>query len=243
MLGCYRRIIGLGEIYGVLNDILRAHKSLCGCGETATDCSFWGWLLKQLFAAPENDRYKMVFNEFKHQHPNMIPVDSSKNIKALKQLQTIDGLDIRVIYLVRDVRAWIASYRKYPGKGLRQKSAMRLYLRWYKNNKAIEKYLNQSGLDVYQIGYEELILNKHQSMKKLSEFIGVDGDSCELTESLTHNLGGNRMLHDKRKRQRVVYDARWMTNKEWILPSILFPMVIQWNNRHVHGNIKNVHGK
>lgn len=242
MLGCLGNVIGLGEVFGTLNDIPKANRSTCGCGEAATTCPFWGQLLKEIGEGPSSSQYPTVLRAFEKTHPGAILVDSSKSIDALKQLQSIDELDIKVIYLVRDVRAWVSSIRKFTGNN-RRLSAARLYIRWYRNNLKIKKYLSQSSLDVCQIGYEELVLNQHQSMKKLSEFIGVDSQRCALTEAITHNLGGNRMMHDKQKRKHVVYDSRWFTGMEWILPSILFPMITIWNNKQVHGNIPNLHGR
>lgn len=232
-MGCYDKVVGLGEIYGTFKDLGRAKKTTCGCGSSAGTCAFWASALNQLNGLEtKTAMYQRLFHAFwEHFGTSYIPVDSSKNIEALKIITQIPDLDVRVIFLVRDVRGWVTSFKKFPANN-KDLSSFRLFLRWYRNNRRILEYLQESNANFLQLGYEELAINKMKSFQKIADFLGVQQMTTSLRESKNHNIGGNRMIQDPMKRSDINYDYRWFYNpKYWVLQMLFLPNVMRLNRK------------
>ena len=87
------------------------------------------------------------------------------------------------------------------------------------------------------VGYEEVCLDTASTMQFVCRFIGVEYEASVLAPagSTGHMLSGNKMrLHADK--QRVVYDFRWFTRREWVLPSLFFRKVMAFNNQYVYSN-------
>ena len=118
-LGAHEKVVPLGEVWSLLespqlqsqSDTLR-----CSCGETMSSCSFWGPICRQLrirsAKMPNVEKYKLVLDAFfEYFGEDVFFLDSSKNPFALNLLRQVAGLDIRVLSMIRDVRAWTVSIR------------------------------------------------------------------------------------------------------------------------------------
>ena len=235
ILGNLPLIVGLGEVFGFMKNLDRANDIMCSCENTARTCDFWGPTLMQLLNVKRKNQaemYRILLKSFEeHFGKESVPVDSSKRIEVLKILQEVADLDIKVIYLIRDIRAWVTSFKKFSA-GKQKLTSIRYFLRWYRGNLQFQRYLKQTNTNYFQIGYEELILYPDISIRRIADFLKMKcTDSIiNLRNFNGHNIGGNRMLQDPKKRENLYYDNRWFYNHfYWLLPMILFPNIMRFN--------------
>ena len=210
VLGCNPKFIGLGEIFQVLRpDMNRFERNeYCSCGKLTRDCSFWGVVkdsLKHEKRADLKKRYGHTLGVFESLYgADNILVDSSKLLNVLETVRELPDAEVKVIYLIRDVRAWTISrlnnrrnspeYFQRNGyyiKKLAYQLGWKIHLikwslpfltqlplyyffLWYIQNKQIKQYLERENIDYFSLGYDELGLNPDLIMKKIFEFLGED---------------------------------------------------------------------
>jgi hypothetical protein len=153
-------------------------------------------------------------------------VDSSKIGIRLKYLRRIPGLDIRVIRVMRDGRAVSLTYTdpatfadatrqdlKGGGSGAsrdHQRLPMAVAAReWRRSNEEADSVLRQMRRDEWiAVRYEDLCADPMGTLRRLSEFIGVDPDAVRLDfRSVEHHVVGNGMRLDTASEIRL--DERW----------------------------------
>ena len=217
---------GLGEVYGYIND--PSKKTYCECGNWSDECNFWDSL--NLSSWEVSKRYRVVMEAASRRG---IPVDVSKTIHAFRALKQ-SGVNLSVIYIVRDVRAWTVSNKLFGNDN--RESAIRLFIRWYRNNRKIKETLDATGTRYLQIGYEELSLYPAETFQIIKDFLGATGD-ISLNQN-GHALGGNRLKKDSSKNERINYDNRWFYNDIWSYPALLFPWIMKANRVNVYGHVR-----
>jgi hypothetical protein len=269
MLGGHPRFVGLGEVFLLLRPgsgrLDRTSEEVCSCGKTMDDCHFWGPVSAQLRAQREKsvqEKYEIVLGAFRQIFgEDCIPVDSSKNLAALQVLKNVPNVDLRVLYLIRDVRSWVVSMRDtrkrhsdFYVKDLLKKHGWRagtqylartslfFYQRWHFSNRKLQGFLEQERIRNFQLGYEELSLYPDYLSRDICQFLGVEPADAMLSlmESGSHSVLGNRMHSQKEKRRRIFYDNRWFYRNDWLLPAVLFPRITRFNKEQVYGNIRDV---
>lgn len=269
MLSGHPRLIGVGEVYSLFdparNFLNRPKEVRCSCGKQMDQCDFWGKttdLLRERWTAgaSEQELYRLFLSSFyEYFGQDAIPVDISKTDDALNTLKTLEDINIKVVFLVRDVRSWTISMRdtirrskdfaltdlirKYGwrlGKPFLGRMSSKFFWHWYILNRRTQRLLRDNGLSFIQIGYEELCLYPDFIMKKISEFLKLEytEDMLTLTDKQSHVLLGNRMRSQKEKRRRVAYDDRWFYKLEWMLPALIFPQIMKYNSIEVYRNIR-----
>jgi hypothetical protein len=248
MVGGHPQFIGLGEVKQVLQgDRLhrdRLQREICTCGRKMPECEFWGEVLQRIRSTRGEDyveRYRMLLEVFDEVFaPDIIPVDSSKSMPYLRMLARIPDLDVKVLYIIRDVRSWSVSQldtikqaQKKP-KPL-QNNAYYFFWRWYIRNRRYLGFTSGQNLHVHQLGYEELALQPEKTLKAVCRFLGVEFDPSMLNirKTRSHSVLGNRMRTQKEK-TRIQYDHRWFVRNEWKIPSVLFPNIMNYNRRQVY---------
>ena len=210
VLGCNPKFIGLGEIYQVIRpDMNRFERNEpCSCGNRTQECSFWGEVAEGLKKQKSDDlhsRYRQTLRVFENLYgSDSIMVDSSKLLDALTTIIRLPNVDVKVIYLIRDVRAWTISrlnnrkkipnyYRRdgYYAKKLAYQLGWKIhvikwflpyltqrptyyFLLWYIQNKQIRNYLERKNISYMSLGYDELGLNPDLMMKKIYAFLGEE---------------------------------------------------------------------
>ena len=210
VLGNHPGFVGLGEVYEVLRpewDHLQRDYT-CSCGKALMECPFWGRVALELNGSGILDieqRYRVIFNIFDHVFDrDLILVDSSKLLDGLKLLSGMPDLDLKVIYLVRDVRAWTISRlddcRKRPEtygpdgyyvKNLISKYNWKIrplrylipwftrmpsyfFSLWYMQNRWFRDFIDHNDVNTFQLGYDELCLQPEAMLEKAGKFIGID---------------------------------------------------------------------
>jgi hypothetical protein len=118
-------------------------------------------------------------------------VDAQKDPIRVKFLAGIDGVDLRVIHLIRDVRAGAASYMKHSGRHDAERAA-RI---WVTVNESAERARRYLSADRWlRIRYEDVCRDYQASIDTISDFVGVQ--RSEIPRGffdLEHHIIGNRM--------------------------------------------------
>lgn len=152
-----------------------------------------------------------------------VVVDNSKYPSCAFLRQAQDGVDMRLIHLVRDSRGVAFSWSKrverpdFDGRRMRTFSPARSGLDWTVYNAAFE-YLGKSGVPYLRLRYEDFVveparalrdLADHLGMKVADEDLGFVGDgSIDLAED--HSVWGNP-ARVTRGPQRLRVDDAWTT--------------------------------
>lgn len=269
LLSSHPRCWGLGEVYQLVRDdsFLWQHLTdpLCGCscGKLAVDCEFWSEVTSRFSGedaeASELKKYEFVLNQASRAFgTDCTVIDSSKDIAALALLRRIPGINLKIIYLIKDVRAWTTSQcadeererrRALHNRGINllAKSRIRRHLEgnafwifhsWYRRNRELRDYITTSGLEHRQISYEALCFSSEPILRNLSEFLGFASDavSLNIAAARSHNILGNRMRFQREKRNLLIYDNRWFGDRKWLLPALIFPQIMGYNQAEVYGS-------
>ena len=240
-LGCHPDIVGLGEVSKVLRTPLeeferRYDHGRCSCGTTPSDCAFWsdflGWL-KQHPGKSVSAKYEELIPRFQSRYgEEKLLLDSSKTVRPF-MTDLHANHDVRVIFLVRDIRSWISSRQAQEGGG-----TLRLALRWWRGNRRTERFIRRHGMQSLTLGYEELALYPRQMLGRVCEFLGVEfrEEMLRPADTSSHIIRGNMARGDREKVSEIRYDARWMTSSRLMLQgSLLWPMAAA-NRRWVYSN-------
>ncbi len=126
-------------------------------------------------------------------------VDSSKNIFRLSLLRSFLPQKLRVVHLIRDGRAYLASMKRKGSK----RSFQHLAEAWLKANMAIvnfcQAYLPERTL---LLSYDKLCLSPLQSLQEIIEFLGLAfplspaqaHPMLTISRDHSHAIGGNPQL-------------------------------------------------
>lgn len=251
-LGAVRNMVGLGEVVALLTtkgSKLTEEDRTCSCGAAIDECPFWSRVKdnqEKLRDAPFEQRYTDLLEVFFEVFgETAIPVDSSKTVKALKRVASIDGVDVSVLHLVRDVRGWVVSRRdvdlrrrregkEFPGR--LWGNAFSRFLVWYYGNKQINAVSEELQLDKLDVSYESLVFNTEEVTESILRHVDPGKRLGEADESgvVSHILLGNRMR--TRRSDAIVYDYRWFSRGEWLIPSVVFPWVMSYNKKRVYSS-------
>lgn len=240
-------VVGLGEVEAVLRaraDTREGTESMCSCGEPMTACPLWSEYNAARgdgIGLNEVEQYKLLLEQPALQ-PYAAVVDSSKKPSKLNTLQTLHEdrtVELYPVFLVRDARGWATSLanRSEIRNKRRHWPAYYLY-KWYRENRKIENYLLQQGMDFLSVGYEQLCFSPEKTVDGILEFAGLDANEFSLhADPVSHIAYGNRVKMDTKRRNAIIYDNRWMTNYWLDVSLMLMPRVFRWNRQHVYPDL------
>ena len=254
ILGGHKQLIGLGEVFQLIRDrskglqLFEKRDDQCSCGTQIKECPFWGAVINRLSEnCPENilERYDIVRDIFNQQFgSDKVIVDSSKRLSYAKLLHSHPSVNVKMIHLVKDVRAYSISQidlaiRK--DKKLKKRSPYKHMREWYKENLEMYDFFQSENLPVFRLGYEELSLYPEKIVSLLSKNLDIhfDKSMLELSPGNNHIAHGNRMSQQKEKSAKIYYDNRWFYRSEWMLPFLLLPKVSRLNKQLVYSNETN----
>lgn len=252
MLGGHSRFIGLGEVAQVIKDgpmgLEKTRQVICSCGQKMEECVFWSRVAAYLVAhesQPFEDRYQAVLDMFGEVFgAEFLPIDSAKSTSYLRTLKTNLNLQIKVLYIIRDVRSFTISHidnmkRKEAVEGKNRLKGFAPYIFgwWYRENRRMQQFFAEQNIPTLQIGYEELCLYPHKMTQLICDFLEIPMEAAMLSlkDSHSHVIRGNRMRYQPEK-SNLLYDHRWFLRSEWMLPAMLFPNIMRYNAREVYRN-------
>lgn len=149
-----------------------------------------------------------------------VVVDSSKWPSYGRVLEMVDGLDVRVVHLVRDPRAVAHSWlrrkalpdRDPPEELFRRPADSSL--RWNAWNVAAELYWRRDPRRCYLLRYEDFVDRPRTSVRAILEWIGEGGAELPFVSEhavelgVTHTVSGNPMRLSS-GRTEVAPDDEW----------------------------------
>ncbi len=249
MLGGHSRFIGLGEVARFLERSLEeSRQATCSCGYKMDECLFWSKVASHFQSHNTlsfEDKYTLVLETFENVFgQNYIPVDSSKHLPPLEVLNSQLKLDIKVLYIIKDVRNFTISRidnmnrkRKHWWRNSFRRVPIHIFWEWYIKNIKMQRFFAEQNMQVFQIGYEELCLYPSRMLQKICDFLEEKMEPAMLTlkKSDSHVMRGNRMRYQEDKAE-ILYDHRWFFRNEWIIPAFLFPNIVRYNAREVYRN-------
>jgi hypothetical protein len=130
-------------------------------------------------------------------------LDTTKNLRRLYQLLCVEGLEVRVVWLIRDVRAFAYSTQR---KGF---SATMAANSWkcdqYNAQELLEKLKDDR---VLKLRYEDFCADPARRLDELCAFLGVPPLAPpEWMHPAEHHILGNQMR--LRGPQRIEFDEKW----------------------------------
>ena len=157
--------------------------------------------------------------------------DSSKDSKRLDVLLGSKLFKVKVIYLVRDGRAIVHSYRRKYGSWLPG---------WFnltRTDRAARQLKNKYGSDNWlTVRYEDMVSDLEGSLVKICNFAGINFDSNMLNPDTSdfNGLGGNNLLN--RPIDSIKLDTAWKTEMPTMVRIFTSATVLSYNRRYGYKN-------
>ncbi|MFW2439054.1 MAG: sulfotransferase [Arenicellales bacterium] len=248
ILANHSQMVGLGEIEYVIKQYINFPNSVeiqkCSCEIEAEKCAFWGEVILRF--RKENhltlpNGYEIVIEVFnKIYGESAILVDSSKYRTALRVLKELPAVNVQVLHLLKDVRAYTISRLDRAREKFGKNGFLlphKQFRHWIRVNRSLLNILEDSNMPFMRVGYEEICLDPVGTLNKVCTFIDVkfEHSMLELNKGGGHCLVGNRMRLQNKNR-RLIYDSRWFSRNEWLMPSIIFPEIMKFNSEYVYSN-------
>lgn len=256
LLARNEKCVGIGEAFQLVDSknslINHLDNKCCSCGKLIEQCGLWGSIVSGLRKLGDDPlaRYELVLRTFRDAYSDHIIVDSSKTVRAMQTLSMVPGIDLRILHLMRDVRAWCTSmheaYRRDPSmkisnlirdRGLRgfwrflRMNRFLSFQEWYLTQKHIEESAQRVQHPMLRVNYERLAIYPEQSLRDICDFLSLEFDKKMLVPygANAHNIFGNRMRFDPNKLSRISYHYSWLYARSWQLPALLMPHVMRYN--------------
>jgi len=250
ILSSHSKCFGIGEAYLLFDPykcrINEINKELCGCGNYIDKCEFWKNKIEVIrFNRKRSLKncYEIILSD-KTTLENIV-IDSSKLVRALKVLISIDNINLKIIHLVKDVRSFIVSQQdSYRRRELSLKKVLkRAYISgafrylmktrifnahyWYLKNLEIMHFVKKYRVPSIIVRYEDLCILPQKTLKNICRFLNLEFEEemLDIRNAKSHNVFGNRMRFQKEKRTEILYDYRWFYKNEWLMPYVLFPYI------------------
>ncbi len=196
----------------------RTKNQLCSCGKHGCDCEFWGSIVQDTIRSATELVASVEEKASKFNSPTVI--DSSKRIR---HYDLFTHMNPKVIYLVRDSRGWALSEirnKKRKSKYQQRRNFGYVYesYRWFWQNVRDIVLFRKRKASLLYVSYERLVFDTDAELNRLAEFAQLN--SREDVEAETHILHGNRMRHNQKDRERVVYNPAWIFSVKPLVFSI-----------------------
>jgi len=138
-------------------------------------------------------------------------VDSSKLFYRLSWLSQCRGIELRVIHVVRDPRAFVHAKTREAKPGVaRNWTAFRMSVRYAVENALIERIAGRMRAGyVQRVRYEDVARHPDRAIRGLCEWLGVEyrSDLPEVFRACeNHGVAGNIMRH---REGGIALDDRW----------------------------------
>ena len=142
-------------------------------------------------------------------------IDSSKSPEFALAYSLIDGVDIRVLNLVRDPRAVASSWEKRHNADM----AVGMSKVWVQRQSVLGKWASVLGADFSLLKYEDFTRNARSSIEQALRWAGVDATVDHFDKELHASVSWDRqhlfppaneaILTEKRKAFEIVEASAW----------------------------------
>lgn len=239
LLSHHSDVLGLGETVGVLhnkNTSEEQTKELCSCSEPMTRCPFWSAYYAKVQPNDDDTKKYHALLETSTTFARGHVVDSSKKIEylpLLKKLHDEGVITLRVLFLLKDARAWSVSMQKRDTRiNTRPKSSLYYQYIWYKKNKEMLHVLESEGIEYMEVKYKELCMHTEEMVQKMCTFMHLDPQKFSLDNTPESHVAFGNRAKKQEGRLEVVYDDAWKSQRIPRLVHWLLPQVCRWNKKH-----------
>lgn len=223
LLATQTNFLGLGEV----NQLAKGRgwdnsNQVCSCGELLSNCQVWQ-TVELISRSNAIEWYRELTYSLQQKYPQFTHwIDSSKSFEGLEpwlQLQ-IEGTisDVRVLFLVRDVRGWAVSDRKTRQRKGRASRLLALsMLSWWQAQRQFLNQLSRRNLTYQIVSYEGLVFQTHPAICRISKFHSLNFEETDWSTKLNHDIPvvhdvfGNRMKNNPKLRTAITYDDSWQS--------------------------------
>lgn len=224
--------LGLGEVRKLTDGSGWENAAgACSCGRYAETCPAW-CDLKPAAGQTGMAWYRQVVGTLSERYPSTTHwIDTSKTPGGFQPWLALraEGIiaDIKLLFLVRDVRAWVVSDDKARRRKGRPPRPLPLpILSWWRGQRDIERFLAAGRLDYRVVSHEGVIFRTQAVMRAIAHYTGIHGLErsweTDLGEAEVHDVFGNRVKDDAARRSRLVYEDEWQY-RPWL--NLLTPTV------------------
>ncbi len=176
-------------------------------------------------------RNKIALDSILNISGKSIICDSSKDSKRLDVLLGSKLFKVKVIYLVRDGRAIVHSYRRKYGSWLPG---------WFNltsTDRAASKLKKKFGGNNWlTIRYEDMVTNLESSLNKICNFADINFEASMLKPNTFdfNGLGGNNLLN--RPIDNIKLDTAWKTEMPTVVRTFTSVTVASFNRKYGYRN-------
>jgi hypothetical protein len=238
VLGANKKVFNAGELK-FYNRLIKKGGELCSCGKNCLDCSFWEEIFQKqykVFGKPTytqkisfilqilsgrklkfNEKYddykllKSIYSKAKKSNPSTkYIIDTSKSLWRLAYLINDKNINIKVIYLKRDIYGNVASFMKHG------KSFYKGLLIYLLNNFVIRRFLSYNKkINSIEVIYEKLCKKTVNELNLLGDFLNLKYDDyvkmVRNAKDVLHIPSGNKGTRKQFLKgfKGIRYDNSW----------------------------------
>jgi len=173
IIGTSSSVFNGGELKYFFNENLNEP---CSCGKNFKECDFWQKIREKCqyiiddYNSSEYELFKSIYEEASKITDVEYILDVSKDLPRLEALSKISGLDLHVIYLIRDLRGSVNSFMKHHPDSTFLTSVKY----WIKTYLKINSFLGKTGIKYIRINYDDLCSNTLKIISLINNFLGID---------------------------------------------------------------------
>jgi len=215
MLGQHPDIFATGKLREFPHGVVFGADNICSCGTPAADCPFWLEIRRQyrlVEERPDGEKLPRLYELISSLSGRPFIGDVTHNVRYAQLLQSIDGIDLYLVHVVRDGRAVVYSrVRKDLHIGVlgtsRWQRIRRIAVvsrRWVWQIRQYSRMEEQLGAKAVRVSYEAICNNPRAALRPVGECLGLDFDaigarlgSGQPFERVSHMIRGNRKLRSE----------------------------------------------
>lgn len=215
MLGQHPNIFTTGKLREFPHGDVFGSANICSCGTPAADCPFWLEIQRQyqpVEERPDDEKLPRLYELISSLSGRLFIGDVTHNVRYAQLLQSIDGIDLYLVHVVRDGRAVVHSrIRKDLRIGTlgmsrwqRIRRITAVSRRWVLQIRQYSRMEEQLGAKAVRVSYEAICNNPRAALRPVGECLGLDFDaigarlgSGQPFERVPHMIRGNHRLRSK----------------------------------------------
>jgi len=140
-------------------------------------------------------------------------LDTSKNLWRLIYLMQCDDIDLKVLYLRRDIYGNVSSFMKY------EKSFWKSLIKYVGRNYFMKRFLDNNNVKQLHVNYFNYCNDTNNEMKRIGNFLGIDQSGYEdkMKSRDYHVSTGNMKMREKFREgsTSIKYDSSWKERLNW----------------------------
>lgn len=217
VIGAHKDVLTIGEMHQFLDHIVEGR--FCSCGEHIEQCVFWKDILTKvdvnsgaqsfsnnverhrniprlLITGKTKKEYlrihDTIFSIISETSKQSILLDSSKYIARYLLLRKSNKFNVKGIYVIRDVRGVIHSFKK---KVQTSRSPLSTVV-YYCLINLFGQLVCWTDKNVLKVRYEDFVENPSHELSRIYKHIAVEAnveDQLNRSYEIPHIMGGNRL--------------------------------------------------